>query len=742
MRTLLALALLTGLADPQPATTAAITITNNGDRPCAVAALPDGAVRVSAGKRDGVALTPLTTSIRYIDDLGTMIARDAEQLAPGAQRTIRLDLVDRALLSVRMTPEPTADRWAVDVPGDYEFALAYQFPDVPGAPRNACAGAEQTVRFTVAAPAGQQRWWWIGGGALLGVLLLALVIALLARRNRTAAAFVLAAVVLAALVSPAPPAHAQEATVDGCLDLALKTGDAGLKEVVDYYRAHKGDIKIKDFRDIKDPLYDSTLPDTPDHLYTPGKPTGSTIRWDPRQTSKALSGGAMRDNCSSLLHELFHAKEYLTGEAKGSKAICGPDAAPLEVDEVKATHLENKFRTTLPKNSAGQPPTRPTYDNKPLPSQKSCDETTRLKPERPRKPEQKNEEQPEKDCEECAGSDGDPHLYTFDRRFYSFQAAGEFVLVKGDGMEIQVRQQPFEDSTTVSVNTAVAVSAAGQKQMIRGAGKVAWPDGSALWVTPIGAYGLRVQVLLSDARKGKVSGLLGNYDGDKDNDVDDDVYGAFADRWRVKDSLFDYEPGKNTDSYTDRRFPSRQTSLADVPERDQAEQTCRAAGVTQQPFLDACVLDVGLTGKADFATSAAATQLALRKPVPPADTKQDLRVSAPFDRQVTAAATDCFADGDQLTLLFYESDLELSVTLTKDFRGPGEYALGSILSNSGIVTLTSRNTGYLGSSSADAGKLTMSADGRSGTIDLAVTDHAAAPVRVTGSWACKEVRAG
>lgn len=64
MRTPLALALLTGLADPQPATTAAITNTNNGDRPCAVAALPDGAVGISAARRDGVALTPFTTSIR------------------------------------------------------------------------------------------------------------------------------------------------------------------------------------------------------------------------------------------------------------------------------------------------------------------------------------------------------------------------------------------------------------------------------------------------------------------------------------------------------------------------------------------------------------------------------------------------------------------------------------------------------------------------------------------------------
>lgn len=58
------------------------------------------------------------------------------------------------------------------------------------------------------------------------------------------------------------------------------------------------------------------------------------------------------------------------------------------------------------------------------------------------------------------------------------------------------------------------------------------------------------------------------------------------------------------------------------------------------------------------------------------------------------------------------------------------------------MSLTSRGTGNVGASPMDAGKVTVAADGKSGTIDVAVTDHAVAPVRVTGAWACEEVRAG
>lgn len=66
-------------------------------------------------------------------------------------------------------------------------------------------------------------------------------------------------------------------------------------------------------------------------------------------------------------------------------------------------------------------------------------------------------------------TEGDPHIRTIDGVNYDFQSAGEFVLLRGEGLEIQTRQTAVETelplgpnpytglSSCVSVNTAVAV---------------------------------------------------------------------------------------------------------------------------------------------------------------------------------------------------------------------------------------------------------------------------------------------
>src|SRR5262249_37820877 len=66
-----------------------------------------------------------------------------------------------------------------------------------------------------------------------------------------------------------------------------------------------------------------------------------------------------------------------------------------------------------------------------------------------------------------AASEGEPHITTFDSIRYDFQGAGEFVAIRGDGLEIQTRQTaiatPFPGpnahtglATCVSLNSAVA----------------------------------------------------------------------------------------------------------------------------------------------------------------------------------------------------------------------------------------------------------------------------------------------
>ena len=54
------------------------------------------------------------------------------------------------------------------------------------------------------------------------------------------------------------------------------------------------------------------------------------------------------------------------------------------------------------------------------------------------------------------GSNGDPHLTTNDGVRYDFQAAGEFVLARGPGLEVQARQEPWETSKYASINTQFA----------------------------------------------------------------------------------------------------------------------------------------------------------------------------------------------------------------------------------------------------------------------------------------------
>lgn len=56
-------------------------------------------------------------------------------------------------------------------------------------------------------------------------------------------------------------------------------------------------------------------------------------------------------------------------------------------------------------------------------------------------------------------------MHTPDGRNYDFQAVGEFIAAKDESgdLEIQVRQEPWGSSTTVSVNTAIAMDISGDQ---------------------------------------------------------------------------------------------------------------------------------------------------------------------------------------------------------------------------------------------------------------------------------------
>lgn len=247
-------------------------------------------------------------------------------------------------------------------------------------------------------------------------------------------------------------------------------------------------------------------------------------------------------------------------------------------------------------------------------------------------------------CGEGEGcSAGDPHLVTFDRTFFDYQGAGEYVLARSDdgAFEVQARTVGHTGCQGFATNDRIAVLAGGARVEVsgseprvvvdgvvvedrtgvtRGGARVSRvdptvvvesPDGDRVTVTVTGVSWLDVTVAPSPSRAGALSGLLGDMDGDASDDfatadgfvpmppVDADYLRyAFGASWRVTDatSLFTYATGESTATYTDDAF-SPVPGPDDVPAevRADAEATCAATGV-EGALLDACVVDVGCGG--------------------------------------------------------------------------------------------------------------------------------------------------
>jgi hypothetical protein len=129
---------------------------------------------------------------------------------------------------------------------------------------------------------------------------------------------------------------------------------------------------------------------------------------------------------------------------------------------------------------------------------------------------------------------------------------------------------------------------------------------------------LNVTVKPADARKGKLVGLLGNDNGEPADDLigaagktlgvspaPEVVTHSLADAWRITQnaSLFDYQPGQSTATFTDRTFPDSHVDPSKVPDRETAEKICRQAGITDQHLLDDCIIDYASTSDFLFANS-------------------------------------------------------------------------------------------------------------------------------------------
>ncbi|TAG18659.1 MAG: hypothetical protein EAZ39_11065, partial [Oscillatoriales cyanobacterium] len=238
----------------------------------------------------------------------------------------------------------------------------------------------------------------------------------------------------------------------------------------------------------------------------------------------------------------------------------------------------------------------------------------------------------------------DPRIVTIDKQYHDFQAAGEFTLIEsttGD-LKIQVRQQPIGNNprSNVSDNTAVATVLGGKRigiykdqgllidgkptqianndalaigdgSIYRESSKytIVYPTGDQL-VASVGSR-VNVDVFLKDEREGKVKGLLGNFNKNPKDDLakrdgtvipepvsPSQLYGEYADSWRVNqaESLFDYNPGENTNTFTLKNYPRQKVKISDLIPADVAKAEQLIGDRIKNPTTrEAAIIDLVLT---------------------------------------------------------------------------------------------------------------------------------------------------
>ncbi len=270
----------------------------------------------------------------------------------------------------------------------------------------------------------------------------------------------------------------------------------------------------------------------------------------------------------------------------------------------------------------------------------------------------------------CPGDDashgwgfGDPHVKTLDGYTYDFQAIGTFTYLASsrNDFEIQVQQQAYRNLAYASVNSALTVRDgidrvewamdrpdpllngvarpmdAGTQVKLRSRGTLRRTEDGYLFISSVGdrltivvsSEMVDFYLRLASHRRGKVRGLLGNFDGDVDNDLKTadgrvivlsagvmdfthPLYAQFGASWRVTaESLM-----------VSRRMPAvpdPQTFPGVEPEAGgeavaAARAKCEATGVTQAEARDACAFDLAATGNEAFVRSAenASQQVAAR----------------------------------------------------------------------------------------------------------------------------------
>jgi len=281
---------------------------------------------------------------------------------------------------------------------------------------------------------------------------------------------------------------------------------------------------------------------------------------------------------------------------------------------------------------------------------------------------------------------GDPHLLTHDLLPYDMMTAGEYTLTTGGSIEVQVRNK--EAPPAASITSGVAVLHGGKKRLsvvavdntdTTGDFQELWPVvtifgdktetrkrmgpnenfvhsfGNSVYIAQVKSSAdkrsftfvdrpsditvtievrrteltqyMRVFVKFPESLKGKVKGLLGNWDGNTANDFvtrdgkamdvtatlanQNQLNRVFIDSWRINDATsgFAYPPGKTSASYYNAAWPPKAFSLADYTQAQQDNAKAQCAKQNLNTVLnDACIIDVLTLGSNSVVTEYAAIQ--------------------------------------------------------------------------------------------------------------------------------------
>jgi len=258
---------------------------------------------------------------------------------------------------------------------------------------------------------------------------------------------------------------------------------------------------------------------------------------------------------------------------------------------------------------------------------------------------------------------GDPHISTLDGVGYDFQAAGEFVLLRGKAdpaFEIQARMIPIGNN--VSVASAVATTLDGVEVVVdANDSNPLYIDGIATAINNFSSVDVNndrifredntytvvyagednivnagdsqlivdvlnnrigVDVHINTELAGDLEGLMSDGDGSSANDIAfadgsvldrplafEDLYGQYRDDWRVSDnadSLFVYDSGESLAGFYLPDYPSKVMTLDDLEPavRQVAEQAVQDQGLLPGTInFNNAVLDFALTGDSSYIAS-------------------------------------------------------------------------------------------------------------------------------------------